>query len=296
MERPCRYPDAAVIMSQHQHSDKAATELSPMGKKIHAVFEKVLGHPVHPSDDFFEVGGHSVLATMMTFTLRQELRQEFPLNLLYQCRSVEQLAEVLQQSLDDPSLDVADSAGDSVEEISLEAEVQLDASIAPAGREVSPKVQSIFLTGGTGFLGAFLLVELLKSFPTAVVRCLVRADSNSAGHARIETNLKNNKLWAESYTSRIIPIVGDLALPRFGLSDDAFAELGKVTDLILHNGALVHWVYPYSQMKAINVSSTVECLRLGTLGPTLAPVHFVSSTSVLDSKRCARSRCSHLIT
>lgn len=256
-----------------------------VGQKILGVFEKVLGHPVHPSDDFFEVGGHSVLATMMTFALRQELRQEFPLNLLYQCRSVQALADVLQQSIDDPSLDVGETAGENVEEIDLATELQLDAAIAPAGRAVSDKMESIFLTGGTGFLGAFLLVELLKRFPTAVVRCLVRADSNSAGHTRIETNLKNNKLWQESYTSRIIPVVGDLAKPRLGLSDDEFTELGQVSDLIIHNGALVHWVYPYSQMKAINVTSTIECLRLGTIGPTLAPVHFVSSTSVFDSQK-----------
>ena len=68
------------------------------------------------------------------------------------------------------------------------------------------------------------------------------------------------------------------------MSDDEFTALGEVTDLIIHNGALVHWVYPYSQMKAINVTSTAECLRLGSIGKELAPVHFVSSTSVFDSK------------
>ena len=57
-------------------------------------------------------------------------------------------------------------------------------------------------------------------------------------------------------------------------------------DLIIHNGAMVHWVYPYSQMKAINVTSTAECLRLGSVGKELSPVHFISSTSVFDSKQC----------
>ena len=112
--------------------------------KIMGVFERVLGHPVHPSDDFFEVGGHSVLATMMTFALRQELRQEFPLNLLYQCRSVEQLSIVLQQSIDDPSLDVGDvvesTSSDKVAVTDLATETALDASITPNGRPVASKV------------------------------------------------------------------------------------------------------------------------------------------------------------
>lgn len=44
----------------------------------------------------------------------------------------------------------------------------------------------------------------------------------------------------------------------------------------------VHWVYPYSKLKAANVLSTIECLKLCSLvkGKSL---HFVSSTSVLDT-------------
>lgn len=33
-------------------------------------------------------------------------------------------------------------------------------------------------------------------------------------------------------------------------------------DIIVHNGALVHWVYPYAKLKPMNVDSTVELLRL----------------------------------
>lgn len=41
-----------------------------------------------------------------------------------------------------------------------------------------------------GFLGAFLLSELLTKFPTATVRCLVRAKDNSSAFDRIVSNLK----------------------------------------------------------------------------------------------------------
>ena len=49
------------------------------------------------------------------------------------------------------------------------------------------------------------------------------------------------------------------------------------------SGALVHWVYPYSKLKPMNVGSTVEILRMATAGAKLAAVHFVTSTSVFDS-------------
>lgn len=78
-------------------------------------------------------------------------------------------------------------------------------------------------------------------------------------------------------------MVGDLAKPMYGLSAEAFGKLAEVTNAVFHNGALVHWVYPYSKLKAANVGGTVEALRLATAGTELAAVHFVSSTSVFDS-------------
>jgi L-aminoadipate-semialdehyde dehydrogenase len=52
--------------------------------------------------------------------------------------------------------------------------------------------------------------------------------------------------------------------------------------VIIHNGALVHWVKRYADMMAANVLSTVEAMRLANEGkPKLFA--FVSSTSVLDN-------------
>ena len=60
---------------------------------------------------------------------------------------------------------------------------------------------------------------------------------------------------------------------------------------MFHNGAVVHWVFPYSKMKAPNVLSTLECMRLATTGDRLKSFHFVSSTAVLDSDYHAK--CVH---
>lgn len=45
----------------------------------------------------------------------------------------------------------------------------------------------------------------------------------------------------------------------------------------------MHWVYPYSRLRAANVHSTVQCLHLAATGARLKSLHFVSSTSVLDT-------------
>lgn len=275
------YPDSAIIMAQRPKRKEDEENVSPLATSIKAVFEKVLGRPVLMSDNFFEIGGHSILATQLTFQLREELKQPFDLQLLYQYPTVKQLAEVLEDSLDNDY--AVAPAKDEEDTIDLEVETSLDSSISPQNKSLPESIKGVLLTGGTGFLGAFILAELLKKYPDAIIRCLVRAENDSAGFQRLEKNLKNHLLWDEANSSRIAAIVGDLSKPGLGIDSARFDDLSESTDLIVHNGAVVHWVYPYAKLKAANVLSTIECLRLATRGKTLASVHFVSSTSVFDS-------------
>jgi thioester reductase-like protein len=82
---------------------------------------------------------------------------------------------------------------------------------------------------------------------------------------------------------RVQPVVGDLSKPLLGMSEEKFAELSNLLDLIVHNGAVVHWMYPYEKLKAANVLGTQEILRLACRGKKLTPVHYISTTSVFDS-------------
>ena len=94
------YPDTAVILMnrpRHKPSQHDAEHpITPLQKELMGVWEEVLGRPVHPRDNFFEVGGHSILATRLTFQMRQVLRQDLPLNLLYKCPTVSQLAQAIE--------------------------------------------------------------------------------------------------------------------------------------------------------------------------------------------------------
>eukprot|EP00040_Diaphanoeca_grandis_P023592 m.128593 g.128593 ORF g.128593 m.128593 type:complete len:1288 (+) comp29345_c3_seq1:30-3893(+) len=277
------YPDAAIILAQRPVTSEAdSQELSVIGKLTLATFEKVLGRTILPSDNFFEIGGHSVMATQLTFCLRETLKQDFPLSLLYKCPSVTALSAALEETMEGP-VAPSDVVVEDSDTIDVKAETTLHESIAPNGKTLPETISGVFLTGATGFLGAFLLAELLEKYPKTIIRCLTRAANDSAAFERVEKNLKNHLLWKPTYASRIVVVVGDLAKPLFGLTQTQFQELADRTDIIYHNGAVVHWVYPYSKMKATNVQSTVECLRLATMGETLASTHFVSSTSVFDS-------------
>jgi len=159
----------------------------------------------------------------------------------------------------------------------LDSAIEFSHPLSPNWTE--PK--AVLLTGATGFLGTYLLSELLYQ-TTADVYCLVRADDSDAATARIKLQLQFYALWVESFIGRIIPVVGDLSKPRLGLSEEMFGKLSDQLDIIYHNGAQVNAMYSYARLKASNVLGTQEILRLAGLRKT-KPVHFVSTLAVFFS-------------
>lgn len=141
--------------------------------------------------------------------------------------------------------------------------------------------KKIFLTGATGFVGAFLLDELLRQ-TQADIYCLVRSTDAESGKQRLQNHLESYLLWNESFSDRIIPVIGDLSQPLLGFSEQQFQLIASQIDLIYHNGASINLIYPYSVLKAANVLGTQEVLRLASQSK-LKPVHYVSTLSVLSS-------------
>ncbi|CRK36014.1 hypothetical protein BN1708_019890, partial [Verticillium longisporum] len=67
-----------------------------------------------------------------------------------------------------------------------------------------------------------------------------------------------------------------------GLSRVDWATVASEADVIIHNGAQVNWMLPYSSLRKANVISTMDCIALcaDTKPKQLA---FVSSTSTIDT-------------
>jgi thioester reductase-like protein len=138
--------------------------------------------------------------------------------------------------------------------------------------------EAVFLTGATGFAGAFVLHELLNS--NVAVYCLVRASDAEHAMTRLLETLGNYGLLNPDHERLLTPVVGDLAQPFFGMREDDFNELAEQVDAICHSAALVDWMLPLEDYLGPNVVSTHEVLRLASRGRGKA-VHFLSTTSTL---------------
>jgi len=310
--------------------DEAATDdeselrktLTDMELKVKKIWESVLGRRVGVEESFFDAGGHSILATQVTFKMRQKIGLDLPLNLLYAQPTVRRTAAVVEEALREPASEqilldasrigrgkgsgaapaASNNGGaapgkDDRDEVTLDVagEIKLDDSIAPQGRTalvVPPQnVRCVFLTGASGFVGCFLLARLLRERPKATVVCLVRGETDEKARARLRDRMRANQvLDAAAFDARVRVVRGDLAQRKLGLASGVWDELGSSVEEIYHNGAIVHWVWPYHKLYAANVQSVEEVLRLGShpSAKQLCPVFFVSSTSVLDSDHYAR--------
>ncbi len=227
-------------------------------------------------EDFFALGGHSLLTVRLASEIEKHFEVRLPLIAIFQGRTIEALAEVLRLQTDSSVVELQEPALD------LQAKAVLDLDTCPEVRpsELITRPSHLLLTGATGFLGCFLLNELLQH-TAAQIYCLMRASSTEEAQQRLQHTLEGAGLWQPAFRSRIVAVKGDLARPLLGLSKKQFEELAETLEVIYHNGALVNTLYPYQELKAPNVLGTQEILRLATHGK-VKPLHYISTLSVFS--------------
>ncbi|MBE7381469.1 MAG: amino acid adenylation domain-containing protein [Leptolyngbya sp. SIO1E4] len=249
---------------------------------LRKMWSTLLGvNQIELEDNFFDLGGNSLLAIQFINRLSEEFQVDIPVWMLFKHSTITSLAKVvddLRQKHQSPDAQWVQSPT-----YNLQADAQLDPAIQYATKIDLAKViapSGILLTGPTGFVGPYLLSQLLQQ-TDADIYCLARYRSGQAARRRIEDQLTAYELWHPEYRQRIIPVIGDLAKPLLGLSESQFQDLANSIDVIYHNGAWVNFVYPYSALQAANVQGTQEVLRLAGCAKT-KPVHLVSTLSVFS--------------
>ena len=135
-----------------------------------------------------------------------------------------------------------------------------DATPAPA---VSPAdFCNVLVTGATGFVGRFLVRDLLAHESEVTVHCVVRAESAERGFERLRANMEHAETWDDAFTSRIRVYAGDVSQSRFGLSNDDFDRLCRQIDAVYHLAANPNLIASYRSLRQVNALGVREVLRL----------------------------------
>ncbi|CAO3630332.1 unnamed protein product [Cunninghamella echinulata] len=296
------FPDTAQfnknVTKETTAADNVTSNMSPIESLIHSIWQQLLPSPdpvIGLDENFFDIGGHSLIATRLIFEIRQKCQVDAPLGLVFAEPTIRGLARqvtklqnnefLLAEEVDQNEQNKQDvkEIVDYAADIDILSKEFLNESYEALPSSSNEQQRTFVLTGATGFLGAFILGKLLNYENTRVV-CVVRAKNSEGAYERTKQAAVSHGVWKDSWEKdhRIEAVCGDLATERLGLSQEDWDRLCKEADSVVHNGALVHWVYPYHQLRAPNVVGTLWAMKLASSIKTKS-FHFVSSTSVLDT-------------
>lgn len=222
-------------------------------------------------DDFFYLGGHSLLLTKLILELKEKFNFDLSVHSFVENPTISHLAELIgcekhvehQQKLVKKMLDDV---------------VFCPTTKLPEAKKISKIHKCVLLTGATGFLGAHLLYDLYHLLDVKIY-CLIRAKTIFQAKKYLEASFLKYNLEIKT-DHRVVPILGDLSKPFLGLSNDVFLMLGREVDAIYHNGAYVHHLYSYEMLRDANVFGTVELLKLASLCK-LKYFHYISTLSAV---------------
>ncbi|KAI1803549.1 large subunit of L-aminoadipate-semialdehyde dehydrogenase [Daldinia bambusicola] len=239
---------------------------------------------------FFDLGGHSLLAQQLLFEIRKSFGADVSISAFYEHPDLAGFSAHIEKRLRDANS--ADATTDEQEAIPVYAK-----SLDELTNKLAEKYQSadlkaldesqsptIFLTGATGFLGAYLVKDILDrtSREVKLIAHVRGAKDSAAALQRLRRSLQSYGLWKDEWEKRLSAVVGDLSKPQLGIDDSTWKRLSEEVDAVIHNGATVHWIRKYQDMMASNVLSTIDAMRLCNEGKAKV-FCFVSSTSVLDT-------------
>ncbi|KIW72910.1 L-aminoadipate-semialdehyde dehydrogenase [Phialophora macrospora] len=292
------FPDMGMLSARTRRKSSMLQQLTEGELALANIWAKLvpglIPKTIKPSDSFFEIGGESMKAQQLAYQVRRTLGVNLAISKIYNRHTLKDMAAVIDNLRAADSLeggDAVDINGPQTNGVKAEEGYGddapklaklLPASFPTASAKV-PAMPVVFLTGATGFLGSYILKDLLdrKNPQVQKVIMLVRAKDEPTALSRVKTTCQAYGVWEPSWESRVQCLVGSLGPAHFGLPDAQWQQVVSEADVVIHNGAQVHWINTYSTLKAPNVMGTIEAMKLAAEGkPKLFA--FVSSTSVLD--------------
>lgn len=265
----------------------------PVEEAVAATFAQLLGlERVGVDDTFFELGGDSLAAIRLIAAINATLNIDLPVRALLHAPSPRSLSQLLERDTlptTDPRVTSVHGSNTTVVhagDLTLERFLD-DATLAAAAGLPAPstEVRTVLLTGATGFLGRYLLLELLKQLELVDGRliCLVRGKSDADACRRLSKtfdcgDLKLLRDFEELAAGRLEVVAGDKNEINLGLDRVAWQRLADTVDVIVDPAAAVN-ALPYAELFGPNVAGTGELIRIA-LTTKLKPFAFVSTADV----------------
>eukprot|EP00040_Diaphanoeca_grandis_P025356 m.140341 g.140341 ORF g.140341 m.140341 type:complete len:1118 (+) comp30109_c0_seq6:188-3541(+) len=150
------------------------------------------------------------------------------------------------------------------------------------------------LTGASGFVGSFLLCELLARGDNVV--CLLRAPNKQSGMQRLLKILSRTRRYQSQWWDSLEIIC--TSVEKFDQHHPDFERISKKVSTVYHSAAMVNLKANYTTLRPANIVGTLNMIQLARVAS--ARFVFVSTTDVLtlsqssnNSERRGNNTCVH---
>lgn len=281
--------------------DDAQSYVAPntiIEKIVCAAYAKTLGleeNQVGISHDFFELGGNSLLAIRLTFLLGNHLKisatdifklktpaklvlmlppakenflqQSLQIKLSYQNKITYALQDIETRAIDQNVLRQYQQYLERTRKLNLDIFTRSN-------------IQSVFLTGATGFLGCHLLATLLEK-TSYTIYLPVRAASDAAAFDRLNQKFKHYfKTGLENKLNRIMAFAAHLNQENLGLEPKQYEAMATQVGSIIHCASLVKYFGRDEEFHQSNIQPTTQLLELAKLTRN-RDFHYISTVGVV---------------
>lgn len=213
--------------------------------------------PISVTDNFFEIGGDSLLALKMQIALLKE-----NINVTYaeifKYSTIRKLATFIDKKIiaSENSLDFYKSY-----DYSNVNNVLVKNNVKNLKEIFYHPMENVLLTGVTGFLGAHILNYLIQNTDIKIY-CLVRKDPSTSLTDKVLRKL--HFYFGDKYDNlinkRIFIINSDLTQDKLGLSDEKLLSLSDKISYVINTAATVKHYGNYSDFEAINTTSVKKLI------------------------------------
>ena len=248
-------PIPSIILGEEKENYiPPKTELQ---KKLNKIWEKLLNKTyIGINDNFFEIGGDSLLAMNLNVELRK-ITNNITYQDIFRFPTISELEEKINSKDDSPFLSKIQDLSDSFENI-LKKSIKLNAQ-----HKYKPK--GVLLTGATGFLGMHVLEQFIKKHDINIY-CIIRDDEKIT--SRVKLYKKLNYYFGDKYDKlidkRIFAITGDITKIGFGLKQEELLNLANSVDTVINCAANVSHYGNYTDFyntNVIGVKNIIEFCR-----------------------------------
>lgn len=247
------------------------SKITKLQKKLSDIWKNVLSiKEVDIDDDFFKLGGNSMLLIKLAFDISDALNIDLQIQNVMIYRTIRKFSDYIETCNNHNDEGFAEKLNMITEDIKYDINIKERIKNLSISEE-----SSVLIIGEPDFKCLSVINLLINKFDSVYFM------AKSISEMNIRQTLKNFE-FSNSSSSKLHIINGDISKPYFGLIQNEYLQLTKSIKMVYHFGIDMNLIASYESIRENNINGTKRVIKFccETCAKKLV---FISSLAALKS-------------